>query len=64
MIALYIITGILTAYFFAQTLVCYLEQKKDRSMRPVFEESVRALTIWILLCLLIPVLREMVLIMQ
>ena len=63
MTAAYIIAGTITVALMAFTLYSYRKARKDKSFRDVFRESVKILTIWSLLCLTFPLMREIAVIM-
>ena len=58
MTAAYIIAGTITVALLTFTLYAYIRQKKDASFNELFRESVKILTIWSLLCLTFPLMRE------
>ena len=58
MTAAYIIAGTITVALAAFTLYAFIRQKKDASYHELFRESVKILTIWSLLCLPFPLMRE------
>lgn len=58
MTAAYLIAGTITVALAAFTLYAFIRQKKDASYHELFRESVKILTIWSLLCLTFPLMRE------
>jgi len=58
MTAAYIIAGTITVALMAFTLYAYRKARKDESFRDVFRESVKILTVWSLICLTFPLMRE------
>lgn len=58
MTASYLITGTITVALAAFTLYAFIRQKKDASCHELFRESVKILTIWSLICLTFPLMRE------
>ena len=63
MTAAYIIAGTITVALLTFTLYAYIRQKKDASFNELFRESVKILTIWSLLCLTFPLMREIAVLM-